>query len=127
MSQQNDNGVKSFAASAAIAKHARVALAADGTISQAGLAVKDIGTALNEAFAAGDMVAVKLTSAAGTHKMIAGEAIAAAARVYTEANGKVQDTAEATAFQWGTALEAATADGDIIEVLPNMHGDTAAT
>ena len=44
-----------------------------------------------------------------------------------EAAGKVQDTAEATGFQWGTSLEAATADGDIIEVLPNMHGDTAAT
>jgi hypothetical protein len=81
---------------------------------------------VQEAVAAGDRVGVKLTSAPGTHKMIAAEALARGARVYTEAGGKVQDTAQATSFQWGTSLEEATADNDIIEVLPNMHGDTAA-
>jgi hypothetical protein len=45
--------------------------------------------------------------------------------MYTEANGKVQDTAAQTSFQLGTALEAAGADGDIIEVLYDSHGDTA--
>jgi predicted RecA/RadA family phage recombinase len=126
MSQFDDTGFKTFEASGAIPKHARVKLEAAGTIAVAGLAEKDIGTALQEAFAAGDRVGVKLTSAPGTHKMIAAEALARGARVYTEAGGKVQDTAQATSFQWGTSLEEATADNDIIEVLPNMHGDTAA-
>ena len=72
------------------------------------------------------MISVKLRGASGTHKMIAVEALAIGATVYTEASGKVQDTAAATSFIVGTALEAATADGDIIEVLYNTHGDTAA-
>ena len=59
--------------------------------------------------------------------MVAIEALAVAAPVYTEAAGKVQDTAQATAFLVGTALTAAGADGDIIEVLRNSHGDTAAS
>ena len=58
--------------------------------------------------------------------MIAKEALAIGATLYTEAGGKVQDTAETTAFQVGTALEAATAENDIIEVLYGSHGDTAA-
>ena len=72
------------------------------------------------------MIAVKLNSAPGTFKMIASEALAAGATVYSEASGKVQDTAQATSFQVGVAMEAATADGDVIEVMPQI-GDTAAS
>lgn len=126
MSQVNNTGCKAFEADAAIAQYARVKLDADGKITVAGLAEKEIGTATREAFAAGDVIDVKLRTAGGTHKMIAIEAMAIGATVYTETAGKVQDTAQATAFQLGTALEAATADGDVIEVLYNAHGDTAA-
>jgi hypothetical protein len=126
MSQFIDGGYKGFPASAAIIQYARVVLASDGTISTAGLTDKDLGTAQQAAFAAGDIVNVKLRTAAGTHKMVAIEALAVGATVYTEANGKVQDTAASTSYILGTALEAATADGDIIEVLYNAHGDTAA-
>jgi predicted RecA/RadA family phage recombinase len=126
MSQFVDGQTKAFRASAAIAQHARVVLASGGTVSTAGLAEKEIGTAMTPAFAAGDLVTVRLRTAAGTHKMIAIEAFSAGATLYTEASGKVQDTAATTAFQVGTALEAATADGDIVEVLYNAHGDTAA-
>jgi hypothetical protein len=59
--------------------------------------------------------------------MVAIEASAVGAILYTEANGKVQDTAASTSFQVGVALEAAGADGDVIEVLYNAHGDTAVT
>lgn len=126
MSQYDDSGVKTFTASAAIAKYARVTLASTGLIAEAGLAVKEIGTALQEAFAAGDRVAVKLRSAPGTHKMIAKEAMAIGALVYTEAGGKVQDTAESTAFIVGHVVDAVapTAENDIVEVLYNNHGDT---
>jgi predicted RecA/RadA family phage recombinase len=127
MAEQIDGNYKSFPASAAIAQFARVKLESGGTVVTAGLAEKEIGTATRAAFAAGDIVPVKLSSAAGTHKMIAIEALAVGARVYTEASGKVQDTAASTSFQVGIAMTAAAADGDIVEVLYNAHGDTAAT
>jgi len=127
MSQQVDGNHKTFEADAAIPIYSRVKLDSDGKITVAGLADKDIGTATREAFAAGDEIAVKLRTAAGTHKMLASEALAAGATVYTETSGQVQDTAQATAFQVGTALEAATAANDVIEVIYNSHGDTAAT
>jgi len=126
MSQYVDGNVKTFVADEAIAVHLRVKLDSDGRVTVAGLTDKDIGTALTPAFAAGEPISVKLRSGAGTHKMVAIEAMAIGATVYTETGGKVQDTAQATSFQIGTALESATADGDIIEVLYNAHGDTAA-
>lgn len=127
MSQFVDGNYKTFTADEAIAIHLRVKLDSDGKVTIAGLTDKDIGTAITPAFAAGDQITVKLRTGAGTHKMVAIEAIAIGARLYTEANGKVQDTAASTSFQIGTALEAATADGDVIEVLYDMHGDTAAS
>lgn len=127
MSQYNETGMKAFEADAAISLYARVKLDSDGKVTTAGLTDKEIGTAMQEAFASGDVINVRLRTNSGTHKMIAIEALDAGATVYTEADGKVQDTAQATAFQVGTALEAATADGDVIEVLYNAHGDTAAS
>jgi hypothetical protein len=125
MSQYVDSNTKAFTAAGTIKQYARVTLGSGGTITEAGLAVKDIGTAMEPAVS-GDVISVRLRTATGTHKMIAIEALAAGATLYTESDGKVQDTAATTAFQIGTALEAATADGDIIEVLYNAHGDTAA-
>jgi len=125
MSQFVDGQTKTFVADEAIAINLRVKLDSDGKVTVAGLADKEIGTAVTPAFAAGDRVTVRLRTAAGTHKMIAQEALAVGATLYTEANGKVQDTAQATSFQVGVALEAAAADGDVIEVLYNAHGDTA--
>lgn len=127
MSQYIDGNEKTFVADEAIAVHLRVKLDADGRVTVAGLTDKEIGTAVTPAFAAGDRITVRLRSGAGTHKMVAVEALAIGATLYTEAGGKVQDTAQATAFQIGTALEAATADNDVIEVLYNAHGDTAAS
>lgn len=125
MSQFVDGNTKSFECDEAIALHARVKLDADGKVTTAGLADKEIGTALQETFAAGEHVAVKLRTGAGTHKMLVSEAITVGSAVYTEASGKVQDTAASTSFLVGTALESSSADGDVIEVLCNSHGDTA--
>lgn len=127
MSQFVDGNHKTFIADEAIAVNLRVKLDSDGRVTVAGLADKDIGTAVTPAFAAGESISVRLRTASGTHKMVAIEAITVGSRVYTEANGKVQDTAASTSFQIGTALESATADGDVLEVLYDMHGDTAAT
>ena len=125
MSQYVDSNTKAFTAAGTIKQYARVTLGSGGTITEAGLAVKEIGTAMQPA-ATGDTISVRLRTATGTHKMIAKEALAIGATLYTEADGKAQDTAETTAFQIGTALEAATAENDIIEVMYNAHGDTAA-
>lgn len=127
MSQYTDGNTKAFVADEAIAVNLRVKLDADGRVTTAGLTDKEIGTAITPAFAAGDVITVQLRTAAGTVKMVAIEALAVGAAVYTETDGKVQDTAQATSFLIGTALEAATADGDVIEVLRNSHGDTAAS
>jgi hypothetical protein len=124
MSQFTDGNHKTFTADEAIAVHLRVKLDSDGRVTIAGLADKDIGTAVTAAAAAGDPITVRLRTAAGTHKMVAVEACAIGALLYTEASGKVQDTAAQTAFQIGHALEAAGNDGDIIEVLYYNHGDT---
>jgi hypothetical protein len=128
MSQRDDSGFKTFEADEAIPLYSRVILESDGKIVAAGLAEKSIGTLqTNPALAAGDLVSVKLRSAAGTHKVRVKEASAAGATLYSEAAGEVQDTAQATAFIEFTALEAAAAENDIIEALYNNAGDTAAS
>lgn len=117
MGKYNDSGYLPCVADAAIGQYERVKFDSDGRVTQAGLADQDIGVAMDAAFAAGDAISVKLRNAPGTVPMIAIEALTNGALVYTEANGKVQDTAASTAFLVGRALEAATNDGDIIEVL----------
>lgn len=125
MSQFVETCCKTFTTAAAIDQHLRVKLDSTGKVSLAGIADKDIGTLEQESFADGDVRAVRLSSAVGTRKCVAAAAITRGARVFTAAAGKVSNTA-ATAFQYGTALEAAAADLDVIEVLHTGHGDTAA-
>jgi len=124
MSQYVESATKMFTAGAAIAQYARVKFSS-GKVVEAGLTDRELGTAEQQAFASGDIIAVRLRTAQGTCKMIAIEVLSQGALLYTEASGKVQDTVQATSFLVGTALEAATANGDIIEVLRNTHGDTA--
>lgn len=125
MSQYVDSKGKAFVANGAITAYARVKLDAAGTVSTAGATDKEIGIA-TRTVADGEPVDVGLRTGQGTHKATAEDAVAAGDAVYTAASGKVGDTGTG-AFLVGTALEAATADGDIIEILYNTHGDTAAT
>jgi hypothetical protein len=126
MSQQYDSGTKTFVADAAIAQFARVVFESDGRVVTAGLTEVGIGIAQTAAFAAGDAISVKLYNSGGTFKMRASEALAVGATLYTESDGEVQDTAQATAVPFAQALEAATADGDIIEcVLLTYRGAAA--
>jgi len=112
-------------ADAAIAKYARVIFEADGKCVTAGVAQVGDGIAQRPAFASGDIIDVKLWNSGGTFKMIAIEALAVGAVVYTEADGKVQDTAASTSFPFAKALEAATTDGDIIECIYTGSPGTA--
>ena len=75
----------------------------------------------DEAAAAEDPMNVVLFGSAGrTLKVVASEPISAGARVYTAASGKVQDlpASNGTYYRIGRALQAAAADGDVIEIDP---------
>jgi len=118
MAQFVDGPARTFTAGAAIPQHARVKLssgvlvvAVAGTTDE----VLEIGTMEKESFASGDIVAVRLRSAAGTHKMIASAAIAEGVAVYGAVDGEIATTSSGAAI--GVSMEAAGADQDIIEVL----------
>ncbi len=131
MSQYVETPTKTFSAGAAIAQFLRVKLSA-GVLAAADASDVSLGVMDAPALASGDKVPVRLRNAQGTRKMVAVAAITAGNPVYAAAGGKVD--ASGTVIE-GTALEAATADGDVIEVLPignsdissSISGTTAAT
>lgn len=113
MSTTNNSGFKAFAATAAaITRGTRVKMNSSGLISAAGAGEAGIGVA-DEDIAASQLGTVKLWSAPGTFHVMANAAVALGARLQTLADGKVDDTTPNSNL---VALEAATADGDIIEV-----------
>ena len=114
MSQQFDTGCVPMSAGAAIAKYALVQVEADGDVITNVLATRPLGVAQTEAFAAGDVIDVKLLNASGTFKIIASAALTTADPVFTAAAGKVGASAQ-NARLVGIALETSTADNDIIE------------
>ena len=79
-----------------------------------------------EAKASGGAVAVRDIKHGGTHKVTASGAITAGAKIYADDAGKVQamPAAAGTYREVGRALEAATADGDIIEAHLKDSGET---
>jgi len=119
MSQQTEHGVKTFTAGEALAQYRRVKLSSNGTtVAYAGADEPAIGIT-QAAAASGAMVAVRLLNDRGTFKMTAGGAITALLPVYGLASGKIDDAVSGSpGVAVGIALEAATADGDVIEVLP---------
>lgn len=116
MAQYNTTGIKTLKAGGALAAYRRVKLAAD-VLSYAGATEEAVGVTLEEAFAANDEIMVRLNSAQGTVKMTAGAAIVQGADVWGAANGKLAAAAGGGALRIGIAMEAAGADGDIIEVM----------
>lgn len=108
---------------AAIAtRHLLVKVGSDADhVAACGASEVPIGTVPDEASAAEENVEVALLGAApSTRTMVASEAIEAGEKVYTAANGKVQDlpAGAGTYYCVGTALTPAAADGDEIEVDP---------
>jgi hypothetical protein len=113
MSQQTDNAFKTFTAGEALGAFPRVKLSS-GTIVYADSEEAAIGVT-QAAIASGAEGAVKLIAGGvGTYKVKAAGAITANASVYAADDGEI-DGAGTTVM--GTALEAATADGDIIECM----------
>lgn len=114
----NATGHKAFETDGAIGQYLRVALNLNGTVGVAAAADQDIGVVTREAFAAGDVVDVQLISAPGTHYAVASGVIDCGALVYGDDGGKVGEQVTAGGSLRGVAMEAASADGDIIEVMP---------
>lgn len=117
MAQQDDTGWKTYEADEAIPIYSRVKLDSDGKITLADLADRSIGTSTRAAAAAGDLISIKLRSAPGSHRVRVKEAVAIGAALYSEADGEVQDTAEALGWHEGVALSASTAEDDVIEFM----------
>lgn len=122
--------VKTFTANGAIGGKLRVKItAASATVPPqvelAGAGEQHIGVT-EVAAADGEMIAVRLRNADGTHEVTAAGAFAVGAVLYGAASGKVDDASSGTAI--GIAVEAATADGDIVEVVDmTVISTTAAT
>ena len=118
MSQYMDSSYHSFTAGVAIAQYLRVKISS-GKLAVAVAGVTDepveIGYITEAAFADLDVRTVRLRNGGGTGKLIASAAITAGAAIYGAASGKVSATASGSAI--GIAIEAAAADGDVIEVL----------
>lgn len=122
MSQYVEGPTRTFTAGGALAPFLRVYITG-GKLAAAGATTVEIGTVEREAYAANDEIAVRLRTAEGTCKMVASGEITSGAAVYAAASGKIAATG--TVF-CGNALESATADGDVIEVLRGPNTDISA-
>jgi hypothetical protein len=110
---ENTSGYKTFQATAvAIAAYSRVKVDSSGLISVAAAAEAAVGVVM-EAVAASGYGTVKLFSAGGSFPMIASVAITNGTQVYPAASGKI--AASGTTALNFQAIEAATANNDIIE------------
>ncbi|HEY2411919.1 MAG TPA: capsid cement protein, partial [Pirellulaceae bacterium] len=105
---------KTFTNSGAIGPYIRVTLSA-GVLAIAGATDPGIGVMETRALAADLTGTVRLRRKGDTIRMTAGGAIAQYAKVYPAASGKIDDVASGAAL--GIALEAASGDGSVIEVL----------
>lgn len=116
MSQVTAGNTRQFTAGAALEPYRRVKL--DGSnanqVVYAGLNEAAIGET-TQRIASGEKGPIQLHFP--TRKYVAGAAIAVNALVYSLANGKIDDVSTSAGAAIGWALEAATADGDEIEVL----------
>jgi hypothetical protein len=122
MSQYVETPCRAFTAGAARDRFLRVKLSGT-SLATAGASDVSVGTQETESFAATDIVPVRLTTAQGTRKMIASEAITAGNPVYAAASGKIAGSGTVVE---GRALETSADDGDVIEVLGIPNTDISA-
>lgn len=115
MSQEVRECTKTFTAGAALVQN-RLVILSSGVLQYADAYTTAIGTLEDTTFASGEVVGVRLLPGEGTFKMMAAAAITSGAYVYQAASGKIDDVGF---IPVGIALEAASADGDLIEVLPS--------
>lgn len=96
---------------------------ADNEIAVCGLNSIPIGVCEDEP-AAGDPASVHgIGLGGGSMTCVASKAIAVGDEVFTAASGKVTDTSATNAYSVGFALTAAAADGDRLQIAPNLKID----
>lgn len=108
-----DANLRQFTAGGAVAVHLRVKTPT--AIAAAGALDVELGTLESATTTSADVASVRLRSASGTVQMIASGAIGVGSNVYGAAGGKITATINTNPI--GIALQQATADGDVIEVM----------
>lgn len=112
-------GSPTFTAGEALANKRRVKIKNGTTKSPPEVEYADAGEqhigVTEYAVASGALVAIKLRNADGTHEIAAAGAFDVDATLYGAADGKVDDATSGSAI--GKAVEAALADGDIVETV----------
>ena len=111
MSQYVETPTKTFTAAGALGQHLRVITS--GALALAGAGDIELGTMEIPCLVAGPAT-VRLRTAQGTQKFVANGAITAGDLVYAAASGKVGSSGTVLI---GEALETASGDGAVIEVL----------
>jgi len=120
-----NTGSKAFTTSAAVLAKRLVKYASTGLVAHNTAADADAPIGVTEySVASGDIASVKLLNDGGTFEVTAAGVIALNADVYPAADGKISATV-VPGKRIGKAIEAATADGDIIEILPIKGGADA--
>ena len=125
-----NEGILTFTADGALAAHRRVKIKSGTTttppqVAYAGAGEQHIGVT-QYAVADAALVAVKLRNFPGSETVTAADSFSKGATLYGAASGKVSDNSSGSSI--GIANEAATADGDVVEMLPfNVLSTTAAT
>jgi hypothetical protein len=124
MSQSNPVN-RSFKAAADLSSYQYhiVKMSAGNTVNIGDANCNGIGILQNKPSAANEAATVAI---GGTSKMVAGEAIAVGKMITCKSDGHGEVADAAAEFVIGMALEAASADGDIIEVLI-CHFDAGAS
>ena len=109
-----DQNRKSFPAGGALAAFRHVKINSSGQLAYAGAGEDGIGITLGPASAAGDMVDVKLWTAAGTFPVtMSGAAATIGTAIYSAASGQFSTSASGTSRL--VQLEAASGAGSVIE------------
>lgn len=80
---------------------------------------KAIGTLADTVLSGDTKAQVIPNNVGGSRKFVAAGAFAVGAKIYGAASGKVDDTTGSSEVEIGQAIQAATGDGSIVEVLPN--------
>lgn len=118
-----DSGLRSFPCSSfACAPYLRVKFASD-VLALASSTEHEVGTMAARTLSGDTSGSVRLRTAPGTCLMVASEAITSGEPVYAAASGKIASTGT---ILIGLAMEAATANGDVIEVLRRQETSDAA-
>lgn len=113
-----DNTSRTFVASEAIGAYILVKVDSSGLVEPATATADEpkIGYTV-ASVASGEAATISLIHGGGSSYATAAEALAIGATVYGDADGKLSATGS-SGDKVGVSLTAATADGDVIEVLP---------